>query len=101
MLVTDVKSLFFNTAIAATAARLKDIQGRLADEIWAVERDRCQHAGSAPLNTVAPNPQRISHFVPISKQPQLLRRNPHVDSTGMGAVFSISEDTVTLASATT
>jgi hypothetical protein len=38
MLVTDVKSLFFNTGDFATAARLKDIQGRLADEIQALER---------------------------------------------------------------
>ena len=38
MLVTEVKSLFFNTGDGATAARLKDIQGRLADEIRAVER---------------------------------------------------------------
>ena len=38
MLVTEVKSLFFNTDDFATAARLKDIQGRLADEIRAVER---------------------------------------------------------------
>ena len=38
ILVTEVKSLFFNTGDAATAARLKDIQGRLADEIHAVER---------------------------------------------------------------
>ncbi len=38
MLVTEVKSLFFNTGDAATAARLKDIQGRLTDEIRAVER---------------------------------------------------------------
>ena len=38
VLVTDVKSLFFNTGDFATAARLKDIQGRLADEIQAVER---------------------------------------------------------------
>ncbi len=38
MLVTEVKSLFFNTGDATTAARLKDIQGRLADEIRAVER---------------------------------------------------------------
>jgi len=37
MLVTEAKSLFFNTGDAATAARLKDIQGRLADEIRAVE----------------------------------------------------------------
>jgi len=38
MLVTDVKSLFFDIGNFATAARLKDIQGRLADEIQAVER---------------------------------------------------------------
>jgi hypothetical protein len=38
LLVTDVKSLFFNSGDFAAAARLKDIQGRLADEIWAVER---------------------------------------------------------------
>ena len=38
MLVTDVRSLFFNAGDFATAARLKDIQGRLADEIRAVER---------------------------------------------------------------
>ena len=38
MLVTDVKSLFFNSGDFVTAARLKDIQGRLADEIQAVER---------------------------------------------------------------
>ena len=38
MLVTDVKSLFFNSGDFAAAARLKDIQGRLADEIRAVER---------------------------------------------------------------
>ncbi len=38
LLVTEVKSLFFNTGDAATAARLKDIQGRLADEIRAVEQ---------------------------------------------------------------
>lgn len=38
MLVTEVKSLFFNTGDTAAAARLKDIQGRLADEIRAVER---------------------------------------------------------------
>ena len=37
MLVTDVRSLFFNSDDFATAARLKDIQGRLADEIQAVE----------------------------------------------------------------
>ena len=38
MLVTEVKSLFFNTGDFSTAARLKDIQGRLADEIRALER---------------------------------------------------------------
>ena len=38
MLVTDVRSLFFNSDDFATAARLKDIQGRLADEIQALER---------------------------------------------------------------
>ena len=37
MFVTDVKSLFFDIGNFATAARLKDIQGRLADEIRAVE----------------------------------------------------------------
>ena len=38
MLVTDVRSLFFNSDDFATAARLKDIQGRLADELRTVER---------------------------------------------------------------
>jgi hypothetical protein len=38
MLVTDVRSLFFNKGDFVTAARLKDIQGRLADEIRALER---------------------------------------------------------------
>ena len=38
MLVTDVRSLFFNRGDFAAAARLKDIPGRLADEICAVER---------------------------------------------------------------
>ena len=38
MLVTEVKSLFLNTGNFATAARLKEIQGRLADEIRALER---------------------------------------------------------------
>jgi hypothetical protein len=38
MLVTDVKSLFFDIGNFATAARLKDIQGRLADEFHAVAR---------------------------------------------------------------
>ena len=38
MLVTDAKLLFLNTGDFATAARLKDIQGRLADEIRALER---------------------------------------------------------------
>ena len=49
MLVTDVKSLFLNTGDFARAARLKDIQGRLADEIKALER--CRKAGVSPLNT--------------------------------------------------
>ena len=38
VLVTDVRSLFFNGDDFAAAARLKDIQGRLADEVQAVER---------------------------------------------------------------
>jgi hypothetical protein len=38
MLVTDVRLLFFNSGNFAAAARLKDIQGRLADEIKAVEQ---------------------------------------------------------------
>ena len=38
LLVTDVKSLFRNSGDFVAAARLKDIQGRLADEIRAVER---------------------------------------------------------------
>ena len=45
MLVTDVKSLFRNSGDFVIAARLKDIQGRLADEIRAVER---LIAGSKP-----------------------------------------------------
>ena len=38
VLVTDVRSLFFNCGDSAAAARLKDIEGRLADELRAVER---------------------------------------------------------------
>ena len=38
ILVTDVKSLLSNSGNFVVAARLKDIQGRLTDEIWAVER---------------------------------------------------------------
>ena len=38
MLVTDVKLLFLTSGHFVTAAQLKDIQGRLADEIRAVER---------------------------------------------------------------
>ena len=38
LLVTDVKSLFRNSGDFAMVARLKDIQGRLADEVQAVER---------------------------------------------------------------
>ena len=45
MLVTDVRSLFFNIGNFATAARLKDIQARLADEVRTVER---LIAGSEP-----------------------------------------------------
>jgi SepF-like predicted cell division protein (DUF552 family) len=37
ILVADVKSLLSDSNFAMVA-RLKDIQGRLADEIWAVER---------------------------------------------------------------
>ena len=47
VLVTDVRSLFFNGDDFATAARLKDIQGRLADEVQAVER-LIKQAGSSP-----------------------------------------------------
>ena len=51
MLVTDVRSLFFNRGDFATAARLKDIQGRLADEVQAVERlIAASEAGPSPLN---------------------------------------------------
>ncbi|MFY9877675.1 MAG: hypothetical protein WAL20_18845 [Rhodomicrobium sp.] len=38
ILVADVKSLLLDSSNFAMVARLKDIQGRLADEIWAVER---------------------------------------------------------------
>ena len=38
MLVEDVKLLFLNGGDFELAARLKDVQGRLADEIQAVER---------------------------------------------------------------
>ena len=38
LLVTDVKSLFRSSGDFAMAARLKEIQARLADEIRAVER---------------------------------------------------------------
>ena len=38
MLVTDAKLLFLYTGDFATAARLKDIQGRLAGEIRVLER---------------------------------------------------------------
>jgi hypothetical protein len=37
-LVTNVRSLFLNSNDFAAAARLKDIQGRLADELRTVER---------------------------------------------------------------
>jgi hypothetical protein len=38
MLVGDVKLLFLNSSDFALAARLKDVQGRLADELRAIER---------------------------------------------------------------
>jgi len=38
MLVGDVKLLFLNSNDFALSARLKDIQGRLADELQAIER---------------------------------------------------------------
>jgi hypothetical protein len=38
ILVSDVKSLLSDSGNCAMAARLRDIEGRLADEIWAVER---------------------------------------------------------------
>ena len=38
ILVTDVRALFLNRDDFATAARLKDIQDRLADEIQVLER---------------------------------------------------------------
>ena len=47
ILVTDVKSLLSDSSHLAMAARLRDIQGRLADEIWAVER------------LIAPSPRRV------------------------------------------
>jgi hypothetical protein len=49
VLVTDVRSLFFDGDDFAAAARLKDIQGRLADEVQAVER-LIEQAESSPLN---------------------------------------------------
>ena len=60
MLVTDVRSLFFNSDDFATAARLKDIQGRLADEFHAVER-LIEQAGSSPLNLADPEPSESTH----------------------------------------
>ena len=38
ILVSDVKSLLTGSSNCARAARLNDIQGRLADEVQAVER---------------------------------------------------------------
>ena len=49
ILVTDVRALFLNSNDFATAARLKDIQGRLADGIWAVER---LVAAATPVYTI-------------------------------------------------
>ncbi len=49
-LVTNVRLLFLNNDFA-TAARLKDIQGRLADEIQVVERLIAgRQARSSPLS---------------------------------------------------
>ena len=57
MLVTDVRSLFFNRGDFATAARLKDIQARLADEVLAVERlIAASKPGVHPLNRAATTP---------------------------------------------
>jgi len=60
MLVTEVKSLFFNTGNAATAARLKDIQGRLADEIQAVER---LIAASSPATRLRASPHAADQHI--------------------------------------
>ena len=38
MLVDGVRSLFFNIGNSAPAARLKDIEGRLQDEVQVLER---------------------------------------------------------------
>ncbi len=38
MLVVGVHSLFFNIGEASTAARLNDIDGRLGDEVQAIDR---------------------------------------------------------------
>ncbi len=38
MLVDGVRSLFFNIENSAPAARLKDIEGRLQDEVQVLER---------------------------------------------------------------
>ena len=51
ILVTDVRTLFLSSNDFATAARLKDIQGRLADEIQALERLIASPRRSKPLNT--------------------------------------------------
>ena len=48
LLVSDVKSLLVDSGDYAMAARLKDIQGRLADEVQAIER-LIEQAGSSPL----------------------------------------------------
>ena len=48
ILVSDVKLLFVDSGDYAMAARLKDIQGRLADEVQAIER-LIEQAGSSPL----------------------------------------------------
>ena len=48
ILVSDVKSLLVDSGDFAMAARLKDIQGRLADEVQAIER-LIEQAGSSLL----------------------------------------------------
>lgn len=58
--MTEVKSLFYNTGDAATAARLKDIQGRLADEIQAVER---LIAASSPAARLPASPHAADQYI--------------------------------------
>ena len=60
MLVTEVKSLFYNTGDAAAAARLKDIQGRLTDEIQTVER---LIAASSPATRLPASPHAADQYI--------------------------------------